>query len=461
MNTSLQLRLLYPLLWLWVASATTTALTGYGLVEKETNQTFDRILADDAQALASQVHWVAHQPEFTLDAKMAASLIYDSLAPSNYSVRKQSGAVLVGDARLEPPAMPVGHDPAQPVFTNLDLGGRHLRLVSMRVSQPDSQDDVWVLVAEDQSKREHLRSELAKAIFGPAFLIGFVVLPLLVLGVRYGLRLASRTSADVEARSLNDLSPLPMDDVPQELRSLVQRINELLARLKATLALERQFIAEAAHQLRTPVTGIRLLTQDLIRSQLRHPGTAPDAEVLRELDSSAHKATHLVQQMLSLARAEAGAGGQRQTIALQPFVQALLDKWQRAAQQQGKELQTGSIDVDAKVWVDPQVLQDACNNLIENALLHGGSQCRLSLMADAEAVRFVLSDNGPPLSDETLASIKKPFWRAPDGQSDGSGLGLAIAEKAALAFGGRLELSRASPAGGLCVSLQLPLNPEV
>jgi two-component system, OmpR family, sensor histidine kinase TctE len=252
-----------------------------------------------------------------------------------------------------------------------------------------------------------------------------------------------------------------MDDVPQELRSLVQRINELLARLKTTLALERQFIAEAAHQLRTPVTGIRLLTQDLIRSQMRHPGTAPDAEVLRELDSSAHKATHLVQQMLSLARAEAGAGGQRQTIALQPFVQALLDKWQRAAQQQGKELQTGPIDVDAKVWVDPQVLQDACNNLIENALLHGGSQCRLSLMADAKSVSFVLSDNGPSLSDETLASIKKPFWRAPDGQSGGSGLGLAIAEKAALAFGGRLELSRASPAGGLCVSLQLPLNPEV
>jgi two-component system sensor histidine kinase TctE len=459
MNTSLQLRLLYPLLWLWVASATTTALTGYGLVEKETNQTFDRILADDARALASQVHWVAHQPEFTLDDHMASSLIYDSLAPSNYSVRKQSGAVLVGDARLVPPALPAGHDPAQPVFSNLDLGGRNLRLVSMRVSQPLSQDDVWVMVAEDQSKREHLRSELAKAIFGPAFLIGFVVLPLLVLGVRYGLRLASRTSADVEARSLNDLSPLPLDGVPQELRSLVQRINELLARLKATLALERQFIAEAAHQLRTPVTGIRLLTQDLIRTQLRQPGAAPDAEVLRELDSSAHKATHLVQQMLSLARAEAGAGGQRQKVAFQDFVQSLLDPWQKAARQRGKEIQIESLDVHAWVWVDPQVLQDACNNLIENALLHGGPHCRLSLMADTESVRFVLSDDGAPLSDETLASIKKPFWRGPEGQATGSGLGLAIAEKAAWAFGGRLELGRASPEGGLRVSLQLPLTP--
>ena len=79
MNTSLQFRLLYPLLWLWIASASTTALTGYWLVEKETGLSFDRILADDARALASQVRWVASEPQFNLDASTAASLIYDSL----------------------------------------------------------------------------------------------------------------------------------------------------------------------------------------------------------------------------------------------------------------------------------------------------------------------------------------------------------------------------------------------
>jgi two-component system sensor histidine kinase TctE len=283
-----------------------------------------------------------------------------------------------------------------------------------------------------------------------------VVLPLLVLGVRYGLRLASRTSADVEARSLNDLSPLPLDDVPQELRSLVLRINELLARLKSTLAIERQFIAEAAHQLRTPVTGIRLLTRDLIRSQAQRPGTAPDAEVLQELDSAALKATHLVQQMLSLARAEAGAGGQRQHIEVRPLLEALAEKWHKAAKHEQKTLLTELSEVQAWVSADSQVLQDALNNLIENALLHGGPVCHLSMQVENQTVRLVLCDNGPPLTDEILASMKKPFWRSPDAGPSGSGLGLAIAEKAAYAIGGQLSLSHAQPEGGLCVTLELP-----
>ena len=455
MNTSLQFRLLYPLLWLWIASASTTALTGYWLVEKETGLSFDRILADDARALASQVRWVASEPQFSLDASTAASLIYDSLAPSNFSVRKQGGEVLIGDARLLPPAQATSAV-GVPIFSDLDQNGRNLRVVSIRLSTPGSLQDAWVLVAEDQSKRQHLRNELAKAIFGPAFLIGFVVLPLLVLGVRYGLRLASRTSADVEARSLSDLSPLPLDDVPQELRSLVLRINELLARLKATLAIERQFIAEAAHQLRTPVTGIRLLTRDLMRSQAKHPGTAPDAEVLQELDSAALKATHLVQQMLSLARAEAGAGGQRESIDACALLQALGDKWRKAALAEHKSILIEPCATPSWVMADAQVLQDALNNLIENALLHGGTQCQLSLRTQADQVCFVLSDNGAVLSEDTLASMKKPFWRSAEAGRSGSGLGLAIAEKAAFAFGGQLTLAHASPAGGLCVTLALP-----
>ena len=457
MKKSLEIRLVYPLLWLWIASASITALTGYWLVEKSTDLTFDRILADDASALASQIKWTVNGPEFSLDASTAASLIYDSLSPQNFSVRSDSGALLIGDPRLEVASANEQVKDGLPVFHDQQSSSRKLRVVSIRTHNAISAEGVWVVVAEDQSKRQHLRDELAAAIFGPAFVIGFVVLPLLVFGVRYGLRMASRTSADVESRSLNDLSPLPLDDVPQELRSLVLRINELLARLKATLAIERQFIAEAAHQLRTPVTGIRLLTHDLIRSQVSHPEKAPDAEVLQELDGAALKATHLVQQMLSLARAEAGAGGQRQRIEVLPFLQTLFEKWRKEAQNGNKSLNFEFSNVQAQIMADPQVLQDALNNLIENALLHGGSECRLSLQAESDVVRIMLSDNGPALSDETLASMKKPFWRSPDAGPSGSGLGLAIAEKAAYAFGGHLSLRHAQPEGGLCVTLEFPI----
>jgi len=288
-----------------------------------------------------------------------------------------------------------------------------------------------------------------------------VILPLLVVGIRYGLKLASRTSDNVTARSLNDLSPLPMDDVPQELRPLVVRINDLLAKLKATLAHERQFIAEAAHQLRTPVSGIRLLTKDLMRTEHRHPGAPADPEVLAELDAAAGRATHLVQQLLSLARAEAGAGGQRQTVMLNSLVEATVTRWQRAAADAGKSLtrtpDTAS-DQDLQTVIDPMVLQDALDNLIENALIHGGPNCQVTLKRSGQEACIGVVDDGAYLQERTLQRMREPFWRAGETKQPGSGLGLSIAEKAAVSFGGHLDIASGPDVMGTRIFLCLPLR---
>lgn len=458
MTPSLQHRLLYPLLWLWVGSAAMVAIAGFLLAGQATESAFDRILADDARALASQVHWSATGPVFALDAGTAASLVYDSLAPSHFTVRTQAGQVLVGDARLQPPAVPSRSPLDQPIFQNQRSPKGDLRVVGLRLGGTPQQEPVWVLVAEEQSKRQHLREALAKAIFLPATLIGFVILPLIFFGVRYGLTLASRTSDSVAARSLNDLSPLPIDDVPQELRPLVVRINDLLARLKATLAHERQFIAEAAHQLRTPVAGIRLLTQDLMRTGQRTPNAPADPEVLVELDAAAGRATHLVQQLLSLARAEAGAGGQRQQVDITVWTQSVAANWQRAAQDAGKTLVWSAPAAQtAELWVsvDPMVLQDALDNLIENALVHGGPHGEVRITTTGATVCIEVADDGPSLKEDTLQRMRQPFWRAGDAQRPGTGLGVSIAEKAAVAFGGHLDIG--SGPAGTCTRLCLPL----
>lgn len=459
MTPSLQTRLLHPLLWLWAGSAVLATLSAFWLAGRSTEVAFDRILADDARALASQVHWEATGPAFAMDAGKAASLVYDSLAPSHFVVRSLSGRVLVGDARLLPPTSPPQPPASEPLFQNRSSAHGTLRVVSLLVGAQAAQEPVWVMVAEDQLKRQHLRDELARAIFLPATLVGFVIVPLLVFGVRHGLRLASRTSESVTARSLHDLSPLPIDDVPQELRPLVIRINDLLAKLKATLAHERQFIAEAAHQLRTPVSGIRLLTQDLRRNGLRDPQAPADPEVLAELDAAAGRATHLVQQLLSLARAEAGAGGQRQHVDMEALVHVAVQKWQRAARAAGKSLHQVPRHADAapaQTVADPLVLQDALDNLIDNALQYGGTHCQVGLTLNAQEICAEVCDDGPPLSPDTLQRMREPFWRAGEVQRPGSGLGLSIAEKAALAFGGRLDVISTPAAGGTRVSLCLP-----
>jgi two-component system sensor histidine kinase TctE len=452
------------LLWLWIGSAVTASLAGFWFVQQATEQAFDRILADDARALVSQVRWNAQGPTFALDAGTAASLVYDSLAPSHFSVQTLGGRVLVGEAPLQPPARSPDTAPGQPVFQNILSGKTALRVVGLQVGNGAGQEPVWVLVAEDQSKRQHLRDELAQAIFLPAVLIGFVFLPLLVVGVRYGLKMASRTSESVAARSLNDLSPLPLDDVPQELRSLVVRINDLLARLKATLAHERQFIAEAAHQLRTPVSGIRLLTRDLMKSGLRHPDAPPDPEVLAELDAAAGRATHLVQQLLSLARADAGAGGHRQSVNLSHMARDSTVKWQRQAREAGKTLQFMPPSPELAVLnvsVDPQVLQDALDNLIENALVHGGSNCQVAVVEDEHRMCVDVHDDGPSLPADTLTRMRQPFWRANQVPRPGTGLGLSIAEKAAVAFGGHLDILSGPGTTGTRVRMCWPLQPPL
>jgi len=456
---SLQIRLLYPLLWLWAGSAALAAITAFWLAGRSTDIAFDRILADDARALASQVHWDAKGPIFDMDAGTAASLVYDSLAPSHFAVRTFGGQTLVGDARLHPPERVTQYPNSEPVFHNQTQAKAELRVVVLLIGRQPGQEPVWVLVAEDLTKRQHMRDELARAIFLPATLVGFVIIPLLVFGVRYGLQMASRTSESVAARSLNDLSPLSLDEVPQELRPLVARINDLLARLKATLAHERQFIAEAAHQLRTPVSGIRLLTKDLMRTRQRHPDAPPDPEVLAELDAAANRATHLVQQLLSLARADAGAGVQRQRVDIDAMVQTMLNKWQRVARDVGKTLTgapTACGEQKAFVTADPMLLQDALDNLIDNALLYGGLQCQVTVQCSDQEVCIEVLDNGPALPESVLQRMREPFWRAGDAQSPGSGLGLSIAEKTAMAFGGHLDIESSPAEGGTRIRLCLP-----
>lgn len=460
MTPSLQIRLLYPLLWLWAGSAALAAISAFWLAGRSTDVAFDRILADDARALASQVHWDATGPTFDMDAGTAASLVYDSLAPSHFAVRTSTGRVLIGDARLQLPNWALGHTSTDPIFQNQSQAKVELRVVMLRSKDLPGKEPVWVLVAEDLTKRKHMRDELARAIFLPATLVGFVIVPLLVFGVRSGLKMASRTSESVAARSLNDLSPLPMADVPQELRPLVARINDLLSRLKATLAHERQFIAEAAHQLRTPVAGIHLLIKDLIRTEKKQPGSPSDPEVLTELDAAANRATHLVQQLLSLARADAGAGGQRQNVDVQALAEVIVGKWQRAAHNAGKTLTgpTHSEGTDAYVTADPLVLQDALENLIDNALLYGGPDCHVSVTRSGENVCVEVLDSGPALPPSVLERMREPFWRAGDAQRPGSGLGLSIADKAAAAFGGHLSIESSIDMGGTCIRLCLPLN---
>lgn len=444
---SLRTALLYPLLWLWVIPAIIATLTAFWFAGQATDTSFDRVLKDDALALAAQVHWNGGRPSFSADSATAASLVFDSLSPSRFVVRTESGETLVGNAEFPAPAARrlASAKKGEPVFFDVTTSWGVLRTVALQLTHPGAPGKVWVIVGEAKSKRDQISQELAAAIFLPAACVGFLIVPLLYIGIRYGLAPARDISDAVARRSIEDLSPLPLEDTPDELRGFVTKINDLLGRLAEAIVHERHFIAQAAHQLRTPAAGIKLLAEDLLRSHRANPLAPPDTEVLQELAAASDRASHVVQQLLAMARAEFPAASQQTLTAnLKDVINDEGKRWKKVAESFRKRL---IVDVTLagghppRATIQPTLFEEALGNVIENAIRYGGETISLELQGNENEVLVHVWDDGSPLSTTEVASLFIPFWRGESAASSGSGLGLAIARKAARSMQGELTYS--------------------
>ncbi len=211
--TSLRRKLVGPLLWTWVASAVLASLAAFWLTGRSTQLVMDRALRDDAVALASQIRWDAAGPRLAIDSHTAASMVYDSFAPTRYTLRTDEGIVLAGNAELslpehlDPDTGPgTGSGPGDALFFDHSTHWGRLRQVALHVQRPGS-SGVWVIVGESVLKRQILSKELAWAIFLPAIALGFLIVPLLLTGVRRGLEPAQAVSQAMARRGIDDLSP--------------------------------------------------------------------------------------------------------------------------------------------------------------------------------------------------------------------------------------------------------------
>ncbi|XAH21885.1 sensor histidine kinase [Xylophilus sp. GW821-FHT01B05] len=454
---SLWQQLATPLLALWVASALLATGAAYWLAGRSTNLSFDRILADDARALASQLRWSGGRAAFVANKETADSLVFDSLARTHYLIRTESGRTLVGDLSIDLPLPPQDGATHEPRVFDLESAGSALRAVTLRLAPTPGDEPVWVLVAESKAARQHVSQEIALAIFMPAALAGFVIIPLVFLGIRRGLAPTRRISAEVALHGVHDLSPLPTEHVPEELRALVLHTNELLFRLKASIDEQRRFIADAAHQLQTPVAGIRLLVGDMRRIQRADPLQPADGEVLAQLDEVAVRTARLVRQLLAFARAEDDTVVEDELFDCAAVVAEAGRRWQAPVLAAGKQLQLPQPSaLPATVRGSPTLLGEVVSNLVDNALRYGGTQIEVLLQVQPDEVLLAVCDDGPALDADTHAQMLLPFWRGAHGQPEGSGLGLSIAQRVVLRMGGTLAARQASEAGGTCIEIRLP-----
>jgi two-component system sensor histidine kinase TctE len=262
---------------------------------------------------------------------------------------------------------------------------------------------------------------------------------------------------EIENRSHRDLSALPEQQAPQEVRPLIHAMNQLLERLSLTLAAQQRFIADAAHQLRTPIAGLKTQTELALRQT--PPGEAQ--ATLRQLRSAAEQTTRLVNQLLSLARAEPPIGRAQASaiIDLRQLAREATTEWVPRAIERNVDLGFDADSQVAEVEGDPFLLREMLNNLLDNAVRYtqSGGQVTVRIARSSGGPMVSIEDNGPGIPDSERARVFERFYRVLGSGAEGCGLGLAIVREIAQNHGAEVSLTTGADGTGTIATIVFPL----
>lgn len=444
--------LLLPLSGLLSASA----FFVYSETVKLTTLAYDRALFDSTQALSRQVRFENGQVLVDLPAEARAILRYDEHDKIYFQVKDARGKVVAGDRDIPVPPADL-HSLNQPILYDAKLDGRNVRVAAMFLAAPAAaaMGETLIQVAETLVKRDSITREA---------LVGIVIMQvgilasaavLVWLGVRRGLAPLNALREEIASRSHVDLSPVPESDAPIEVRPLLHSINDLLARLETNIEAQQRFIADAAHQLRTPLAGIKTQTEFALRqsepAQIRH--------ALQQLLVSAERASRLANQLLALARAEPGALSEQhfQRLDLSALAKQVTTNWVPEALKRQIDLGYEGSDQAVQVRGDPLLLQEMLNNLLDNAIRYcpPGTQVTTRVHGENQPT-LVVEDNGPGIPAEERKRVFQRFYRSAASDIAGSGLGLAIVRDAAKAHGASVQLGSVDGERGTRVTICFP-----
>jgi two-component system OmpR family sensor kinase len=308
---------------------------------------------------------------------------------------------------------------------------------------------------------EATRAALARSLSLRMALPELVLIPLLVLFMgwvlRRGLSPLRTAGRRVEERDAARLDPLPVADVPAELRPLIEQINALLARLAGALAAQRRFVADAAHELRTPVAALALQVQ--VAERASNPDTR--AAAFAELGKGIARASRVVEQLLRLAQLGPEVSREAmQRVDVAETVREVVGALAYRARVQGIDL-GAELEEHAPVLGSKMELRSLITNLVDNALRYAppGSEVTVRVAQQADGIRLTVVDSGPGIPPEERQAVFERFKRGTGDDSAGTGLGLAIAKAVVERHGGRIWLEDAHPgaaAPGLAACVALP-----
>ncbi|HSD37019.1 MAG TPA: sensor histidine kinase N-terminal domain-containing protein [Rhodocyclaceae bacterium] len=482
--------MLAPLLFLWPISIILT----YDVAQHIANQPYDQALADQVRALSRQV-LTASDGSVNIELSSSASRLLRSDAEDTiyYQILAPDGRLLAGDSEVPTPDDEVLRSVGNIVFRDADIHGEDIRVAALALRGATAKRSAFaaderytvVQVAETRNKRSGLSSRIVSGVLLPQF----AIIPLAVLLVWFGL---SRGIAPlgglqglIRERRPGDLSPIPPESVPEEVRPLIVAFNDMMARLDSLLHAQQHFIADAAHQMRTPLAGLKmqieLATSEAEPDQMR--------AALQRAWVGAERAARLINQLLSLARAEASSENVHSfsRVDMAQLVRESVSDCVPLALRKGIDL---GVDLGAEVSASGEraercidlegsevLLRELLTNLVDNAIKYtpAGGQVTVALRRApwqrdtqdgvqgdaAECAMLSVMDNGPGISVEERGKVFQRFYRVLGTGAEGSGLGLAIVREVAERHGGEVSLHD-NPAGrGLHVQVMFPLRDVV
>lgn len=437
--------MLAPLLFVWPLSI---AFTHY-FANNVANFPYDQALREHVAAIARQVKLVNGKPLLTLPASTRALLRADETDSVYFHVVTQNGKYLAGDKDLPIPDQFTDNAvvPGEIYLRDAEFNGQDLRFAYTYLMEAQLPKERWIVVevAETTEKRNQLANKIVASVILPQFIIIPLAVMLVWFGLSRGLRPLTRLRKTIETRDPADLSPIATRRVPEELEPLVEAFNEMLERMKKNVEAQQRFVADAAHQMRTPLTGLKTQAQFAMREtdpeSLRH--------ALRQIAMGVDRAGRLVNQLLVLARTEGGEPAQQQQepLDLDQLIREVIEDWVMVSIEKGIDLgyESGG---SAMIRGNAFLLRELAKNLLDNALRYtpqgGHVTCRI--LANQHTVLLEVEDNGIGISEEQSELVFERFYRVDDATTEGSGLGLAIVQEIAMQHDSKASL-RPNPRG--------------
>jgi two-component system sensor histidine kinase TctE len=437
--------MLAPLLLLWPMSIAITYLVAKSIA----NQPFDHALEDSVTVLAQQVKEVSGKVVARLPGSARDILRADDVDSVYFQIIGPRNEIVDGDRDLPLPPADDAERSGRVHFRNESLHGAPVRVAYAWVNLQPMLDPgtgageprlALVQVAETLEKRAQLANEIIKGVILPQFIILPVILALVWFALSRGLSPLAQLQERIRARPPDDLSPIDSRQVPEEISPLVGSLNDMLARLAHTIDAQKRFIADAAHQMKTPLAGMRMQSE----LALRQVDPEEIHRSLEQLAKSSESATRLVNQLLALARAEnqPHAGLALDPLDLSLLARAVVQDWVPASF--AHEIDLGYEDPDGPVEIlgNGMMLRELLSNLIDNALLYTppGGSVTVRVRSDAGLALLEVEDTGPGIAPGERPRVFERFYRILGSSAPGSGLGLAIVREIAHQHGAEIEI---------------------